>query len=410
MRSLYIYTHGFPRPDGHATASRLSWLHLTLLAARGEVDLLALLPLKEAASAPTPALADLCRRLHAIPSPPTRGAALRSVLAGAARGLPPALALKSNAEAAALLRQALDPARYDLLAFHSTDGLINLPARLPPRPNRPALALFSEEIQWSAWRGYSPLQGRTIGAQQAIQSLLWRRMRAFEKNRFSSLDAVFCLSPREEEAVKALDPAIPTRLLPLPLDAAALNPAPAPATEPVVLFTGFFGHPPNRLAALELTEAIMPRVRKILPTARLRLVGRGAAGLPGCAGPGVERADSLPSLEPEYRAAAVTAGPLRTGEGVRGKFLEALACGCPVVTTPLGASGICASEAEGLIVRQSPAELADAILRLLGDPAEARRLGLAGREAVLQRHSPAAFEAALQAGLEPLLAAAGRRS
>ena len=104
------------------------------------------------------------------------------------------------------------------------------------------------------------------------------------------------------------------------------------------------------------------------------------------------------------------AGPLRTGEGVRGKFLEALACGCPVVTTPLGASGIRAGEPEGLIVRQTAEEIAAAILELLPDPARRRQLGLAGREAVLRHHSRQAFEAAFAAGLDPLLARRGRPS
>jgi glycosyltransferase involved in cell wall biosynthesis len=410
MRSLYIYTHGYPDPDGHSTASRLSWLHLALLAARGDVDLLALVPLKEARAFPSPALRALCRDIRAIPAPPSRGAALRQVIAGAVRGRPPALALKGHPAAAALLQAALRPGRYDLLAFHSTDGLVNLPARPPAPDDRPALVLFSEEIQWTAWRGYTFRQWRSIGLQQAIQSLLWRRMRSFEQSRFRLLDRVFCLSPREEESVRLLDPAIPACLLPLPLEAERLAPPAAPTEKPVILFTGFFGHPPNRLAADELARKIFPLVRRVLPEARLRLAGRGACSLRDCSGPGIERVDSLPSLTPEYQGAAVLAGPLRTGEGVRGKFLESLACGCPVITTPLGASGIRAYESEGLLIRRTAAEFAGTLLELLPDASRRRQLGLAGREAVLRHHSIEAFEAAFAAGLDPLTACHGRPS
>ena len=410
MRSLYIYTHGYPDPDGHSTASRLSWLHLTLLAARGDVDLLALVPLKEARALPSPALRALCREIRALPAPPSRAAGLRQVFTGAFRGLPPALALKRHPEAATLLQAALRPGRYDLLAFHSTDGLVNLPARPPARNDRPALVLFSEEIQWTAWRGYQLRQWRAIGPQQAIQSLLWLRMRSFERSRFLLLDRVFCLSPREEESVRLLDPAIPACLLPLPLEAERLAPPAAPTEEPVILFTGFFGHPPNRLAADELARRIFPLVRRELPEARLRLAGRGAASLGGCSGPGIDQVDSLPSLTPEYQGAAVVAGPLRTGEGVRGKFLEALACGCPVITTPLGASGIRAYESEGLLLRRTAAEFAETLLELLPDAARRRQLGLAGRAAILRHHSRAAFETAFAAGLDPLMAGPGRPS
>jgi glycosyltransferase involved in cell wall biosynthesis len=408
MRSLYIYTHGYPDADGHSTASRLSWLHLVLLAARGEVDLLALLPLKEAGAAPSPALASLCRRIRSVPAPASLPRALSAVLAGASRGLPPALALKRSAEAVSILGTASAPGAYDLLAFHSAEGLVNLPAGPRPALGGPLRVLLSEEIQWTAWLGGRPRHWRAAGLQQALKSLLWRRVRAFEQSRYRTLDAVFCLSPREEQAVRALDASIPTRLLPLPVGPDA--PADAPVRDPVILFTGNFSHPPNRLAAHELALRIFPRVRALLPQARLRLAGRGADSLTACAGAGIERADSLPSLTPEYQAAALLAGPLRTGEGVRGKFLEALACGCPVVTTPLGASGIRAGEPEGLIVRQTAEEIAAAILELLPDPARRRQLGLAGREAVLRHHSRQAFEAAFAAGLDPLLARRGRPS
>jgi glycosyltransferase involved in cell wall biosynthesis len=409
MRSLYIYTHGFPDPNGHSTAARLSWLHLTLLAARGPVDLIALLPLREAAAKPPPALAALCRTILPLPAPGSALAGILSALAGACRGIPPAPALKLNAACAAALEKSLASQSHDLIAFHSTDGLVNLPARLPPRGKRPALILFSEEIQWTAWRSYSPGQWRAIGPQQALQALLWRRMRAFERTRYRRLDGVFCLSQREEHAVAGLDPAIPTRLLPLPLEAGLLTPPTTTTEKPVILFTGFFGHPPNRLAAHELAHDLFPRVRRTLPGATLRLAGRGASTLAGCSGPGIERIDSLPSLAPEYAAAAVLAGPLRTGEGVRGKFLESLASACPVVTTPLGASGIRAGEEEGLLIRETRQGLADAILQLLPNPALRRRLGLAGRNAVLRHHSADAFGEAFNAGLATILHPDGNR-
>lgn len=402
MRALYIYTHGYPAEDGHSTASRLSWRHLQLLAPRLDIDLLCLVPLRESAAPPPAALQSLCRKIVPIASPPSRARGIRAVLRGLLTGDPPALALKRQPAAAAFIRRALLDKTYGLIAVHSTDGLVNI----PPEELRAAatpLWILSEEIQWTAWRGYRPWQWRAIGFQQAFQSLLWPRMRQFERSRFRLAAEVACLSEREEQGARALDPAIRTALLPLPLLAEFPRPAPEPDPAPLLLFTGHFGHPPNRLAAIELARHILPLVQQQVPAARLRLAGHGAASLRQAAGPGAERVDSPPSLIPHYREAALLVGPIRSGEGVRGKFLESLACGCPVITTALGASGIRVREEEGLITAETPEALAGAAIRLLSFPALRNRLGAAASETVRRTHSQEAFALAFHAGLDRLL-------
>jgi glycosyltransferase involved in cell wall biosynthesis len=403
MRALYIYTHGYPSQDGHSTASRLAWRHLHLLARRMEIDLLCLVPLREAHSAPPPALQSLCRQIIPIPSPPSRAQGVRAVLRGLLAGTPPALALKRHPAATDFIRQALQDKTLTLLAVHSTDGLVNIPPAAL-RASACPLWILSEEIQWTAWRGYRPWQWRAIGLQQAFQSLLWRRMKQFERARFRLAADVACLSEREQEAVRILDPAIPTTLLPLPLLSEFPHPAPEPGPAPLLLFTGHFGHPPNRLAAVELARQILPLIQKEVPSARLRLAGHGAGSLRRAVGPRPELIDSPLSLIPLYREAAILLGPIRTGEGVRGKFLESLACGCPVITTPLGASGIRVREEEGLLRAETPHSLAGAAIRLLRFPALRRRLGSAAAETVRRTHSLEAFDRAFNAGLDRLLA------
>jgi glycosyltransferase involved in cell wall biosynthesis len=405
MRALYIYTHGFPEQDGHSTTSRLSWFHLQTLARRAEIDLLALVPLREKDAAPSSALRALCRHIEIVPVPASRSEAIGSVSMGLLRGLPPAFALKLSGPAEAFLLKALAEKTYGLLVTQSPFGLANLPlAAYRSAGFTPPILLALEEVQWTAWRGYRPWQFRTIGAQQAIQSLLWRRMKRLERfyGRLASL--VLCLSPREEQAMRELDPAIRTALLPLPVNTSAMTPSNAPHDSHTILFTGHFGHPPNRMAAIELARQVFPLVRKEVPKAHLLLAGWNASSLASLTMPGIRLADSPASLTPLYQSATVTAGPIRTGEGVRGKFLEALSCGCPVVTTPLGASGIEVSEEEGLLVADTPRAMAGAIVRLMHSPAGVKQLGIAAAEAVRRRHSPDAFARSFDAGLDRLLA------
>jgi glycosyltransferase involved in cell wall biosynthesis len=86
------------------------------------------------------------------------------------------------------------------------------------------------------------------------------------------------------------------------------------------------------------------------------------------------------------RAAAVVT-PLRVGSGTRLKVLEALAMAKPVVSTSVGCEGIDVVDGQHLLVADTPAAFAEAVLRVLADSDLARRLGSAGRELVQDRYS-----------------------
>jgi glycosyltransferase involved in cell wall biosynthesis len=82
-------------------------------------------------------------------------------------------------------------------------------------------------------------------------------------------------------------------------------------------------------------------------------------------------------------AAALFVLPSRR-EGMSNALLEAMACAVPCVATDISGSKDLISDGEnGLLVPvEDPAALAAAMLKLLGDPAAARRMGEKGRETV----------------------------
>jgi len=74
-------------------------------------------------------------------------------------------------------------------------------------------------------------------------------------------------------------------------------------------------------------------------------------------------------------------------DGIPNVLVEAMACGLPVVTTPVsGIPELVRGGDNGLLVPpDDPEALADALLRLRADPDLAHRLGRAGRDTVLRR-------------------------
>jgi glycosyltransferase involved in cell wall biosynthesis len=112
--------------------------------------------------------------------------------------------------------------------------------------------------------------------------------------------------------------------------------------------------------------------------------------------PGVRVTGFVETLEPYYGAATVFVAPLRITGGIAGKTIDALAAGCPVVTTTLGNDGLGATPGVHLLVADEPEDFAAAIVRLLGDPALRRRLGDAARDFALERFGPSVSAAALE--------------
>jgi glycosyltransferase involved in cell wall biosynthesis len=109
-----------------------------------------------------------------------------------------------------------------------------------------------------------------------------------------------------------------------------------------------------------------------------------------------------PALLEEYRGASVLCLPCRVLEdgdrdGLPNVLVEAMACGLPVVTTPVsGIPELVRDGVNGLLVPpDDPDAVAAALHRLFADRALAERLGNAGRETVLARFDGEALVAPL---------------
>jgi hypothetical protein len=118
---------------------------------------------------------------------------------------------------------------------------------------------------------------------------------------------------------------------------------------------------------------------------------------------------AVDDVRPALASAAIVVAPVRFGTGMRGKVLEALAMGRPVVTTALGAEGLGAEAGRDLLVADDAPAFAAAIRRLLDDPSLAAAVGAAGRALVVRRFDwdvvarehDAIYEAALSAPTPP---------
>jgi polysaccharide biosynthesis protein PslH len=228
---------------------------------------------------------------------------------------------------------------------------------------------------------------------------LWReyeRWLRFEMERLPAFDGVFAVSEdNKEEAIRAGSNGKHTYVIPNGVDLdryRALPPSAQSAGE--ILYVGSFRHQPNLLGFDELRTRIMPRVWERFPHAILRV----AAGLdyekhwrnalkgsatPNAAIPLLDPRiiihDFVPDLLPFYETAHVVVVPLTLAAGTSIKVMEALACQRAVVTTPVGARGLGLESSCDAVICELGDGFADAICKLLENPALRDEIARRGR-------------------------------
>lgn len=221
-------------------------------------------------------------------------------------------------------------------------------------------------------------------------------VRRFASTAYRPYARVVFVTDEDAAAARALEPGLPTVVIPNGVDAEFFGPRPhVPREAGLVVFTGALDAASNVAAATRLARRVMPRVRERVPGARLAIVGRRPTAAVRALGgePGVEVVGEVPDIRPWLWRAEAYACPMSTGTGMKNKLLEALACGAPCVATPLATQGIDAPP-DALTVADDDAGLAAGVAALLGDPARRAHQGAAGRAYVEAEHAwPAVAEA-----------------
>lgn len=176
----------------------------------------------------------------------------------------------------------------------------------------------------------------------------------------------------EEEAIHAVKPELKIRAITAYVYEKFLeNIDPDFAKREGLLFVGGFAHPPNADAVLWFAREIFPLIRERLAVNFYIVGSKVTEEIKALEQPGsgiiVKGFVTEEELAALYAGCRLVVVPLRYGAGVKGKVIEAVYNGAPIVTTAIGAEGI--PEAESVMrIADRPADFADAVVRLYEDP------------------------------------------
>jgi glycosyltransferase involved in cell wall biosynthesis len=213
------------------------------------------------------------------------------------------------------------------------------------------------------------------------EAAAWRR---FDREAMAGTVLALATTPESAEALRSIECHPPIEVVTNGVEVRPLRTPPYGSRD--IAFVGWMGYEPNVQAVCWFVRTVWPEVRRAYPESRFRIVGRNPSPrVRALEGDGVVVTGEVPDVADACEGVRLGVVPLRAGMGVKNKTLELLAMGLPVVGTPVAAEGLSPGGEDGLIVAEDQRAMRDAVLRLMADDEDVKRLGAEARAFVERR-------------------------
>jgi len=280
------------------------------------------------------------------------------------------------------VERALRETRYDIVVFDFVHAAVLRPADLTART-----LCFTHNVEAEIFDRHA------TRASGALMRWVWasqhRKMERFERDALRAFDAVVAVSERDARYFREHYDIADPDVIPTGVDLAFFDwrarPQRAATQAPTVVFTGVMDWAANIDGVEFFIASVWPLVRARLPTAEFVVVGRNPQpGLLDLAQrtAGVTVTGSVEDVRPYVLKADVFVIPLRVGGGTRIKAFEAMAMGCPVVSTSIGIEGLELAADDQYLLADDATGFADAVIRVLEDSQLGARLAANARHHV----------------------------
>ena len=214
------------------------------------------------------------------------------------------------------------------------------------------------------------------GLNKLKEAINLKGLKKYEFDMYRNADKVLVLTPQGKEELLAISPDLDIAVVPHGVDVDTFAFSHKAGEENSLVFLGNYLHYPNVDAVLYFHGEIWPRLKKALPGLKFYVVGQSPP-------PEITRlaenksivvTGTVDDVTPYLRRGQVFICPVRLGGGFRGKILEAMALGRPVVSTRLGAEGIPASDGQNIILADTPDDFIRGTADLIGNPELYRKI------------------------------------
>jgi len=211
---------------------------------------------------------------------------------------------------------------------------------------------------------------------------------AWEQKSVRQFDGAVAVSAHDRDWLQQNLPGGRVALVPNGVDTRYFHPDPHAAIGPSLVFTGVMDYPPNVDAVVWFVEEIFPHLLARYPQIRFDIVGARPSPrvLALKSRAGVNVTGEVPDVRPYVRQATAFVVPLRSGGGTRLKILQAMALGCPVISTRIGAEGLEVAQGDTVLFAEDGAQFLKQLEGIFESPDLRQRLVRQGRDLVTRRY------------------------
>jgi polysaccharide biosynthesis protein PslH len=208
-----------------------------------------------------------------------------------------------------------------------------------------------------------------------------------EVRTYCSFNRCVAVSEADRSQIEKIAPGLPISIVPNGVDVDWFEPMCGTSDPHLMVFTGAMDWLPNVDSITFFVREVFPLIKKSVPRAKLRVVGRHPSEslIRRLAGDGIRFTGTVEDVRPHLAEARLVVVPLRIGGGTRLKILEAWAMGKAVLSTSIGAEGLPAVNGENIALADTPVTLAECAVALLDNAKAVARLGAAGRRIAEER-------------------------
>jgi glycosyltransferase involved in cell wall biosynthesis len=219
---------------------------------------------------------------------------------------------------------------------------------------------------------YHVYEKNAVRANPFIRSLMLsdaKKIQTWEQETWKRGDQLIAVSEEDASIIRDYSKSVPVTVVPNGVDTDEFTfvPHKTDASHPNFIFVGNFLWIPNRDAVSELLTEIWPVIKRRLPDATLSIIGKNIPSGLRKEWEGVVWKEHVHDIREVYQSADGLVAPLSIGGGSKYKIIEAMASGCPVVTTKEGAQGLSVTQDEMAIV-ETPDEFAQACTSIVLEP------------------------------------------
>jgi len=220
--------------------------------------------------------------------------------------------------------------------------------------------------------------------------LQYMKLYSFEKRECSRFNVCAPVSEYDRDCISEMSPSANLRVVPNGVDTKYFSPGKEKIVPKSLVWVGGMKDLYNREAVEYFCRFIFPLIMRDVPDVKFIAIGKSPAPtLEELArtNHNIKIPGFVEDIRKVMREAAVYIAPMKSGGGTKLKVLNALSMAKPLVTTSVGAEGIDITDGVHFMLADDAVTFAAKTVKLLNNPALAKKLGDNGRKRMIEKYS-----------------------